>query len=152
MKSFNGTQSGNRGTITTYMSSAASVPTGGWTTVGGFSNVLPAGSDTTDLADLGVSYSVGIVTVNTAGFFTIRVHYGSGAVATGLLGARLLVNGGAMGQTVAPAWEADVTVEAELTRRFDAGDQITMQIYNNTGASRALRTGTGGTFFCVTRY
>ncbi|MEU0312496.1 hypothetical protein [Nocardioides sp. NPDC006273] len=147
-----GAPSAARGTVTTYISTAASVPTGGWATTPGFSTVLDSASDTAALADLGCSYSSGVITVTTAGFLTIGIRYRAGATVAGLFAARLLVNGTSAKEIVDPSWNTNCTIEAELTRHFDANDQITMQIYNNTGASRALNTGSTGTSFCVTRY
>lgn len=142
----------DRGTYTSYISSAASVPTGGWASTGGFSTTLTPASDKASLSELGCTYGSGIITVNTAGFFTITIRYRVSDTAAGLLGARLLVNGSPAKENIEPSWNANCTVEATLTRGYVAGDQITMQIYNNTGAARALAVGTTGTHFSVTRH
>lgn len=146
------TQRLTRGTHTTYISSAASLGAGGWGTLGGFNTTLAAASDVDALADLGCSYSLGVITVNAAGYYTIGVRVRAGGNASTLFAARLLVNGTSAKEIVSfTSWSTNLTVEAELSRRFDAGDQITMQAYNNSGAPVALNTGATGTSFAVTR-
>jgi hypothetical protein len=147
---WDGSRQGPTGTYARYLGSNATITSGGWFgAVGGFSAVYAY----SDLDPTGLFvYSNGTLTFSDVGLYRVKFRARAGSTTSGLFGVRLLLNGSSVEEQVNPGWSDNTTVEVDLPFRTTSGDVITLDVYNNTGGSTALRSGQTGTMFSVTRY